>query len=145
MARDYSLVGPRASAAKSRGLAGAKWYRTALDRRVLKALMKRNDARALRDTALWWGLLALCAAGGIGFWGSWLAVPFFAVYGVLYGSASDSRWHECGHGTAFSTSWLNDVAFHVASFMIMREPGVTRWSHARHHTDTLIVETGQLP
>jgi fatty acid desaturase len=23
--------------------------------------------------------------------------------------------------------------------MIMREPGVTRWSHARHHSDTLIV------
>jgi fatty acid desaturase len=26
--------------------------------------------------------------------GSWWCVPFFAAYGVLYGSASDSRWHE---------------------------------------------------
>src|SRR5690606_30266746 len=60
-------------------------------------------------------------------------------YGVLYGSVSDSRWHECGHGTAFRTRWMNDVVYHLASFMIMREPTVWRWSHTRHHTDTLIV------
>ena len=43
------------------------------------------------------------------FWGTWWCVPFFFVYGVLYGSSSDSRWHECGHGTAFRTRWMNDV------------------------------------
>ena len=48
------------------------------------------------------------------------------LYGVLYGSASDSRWHECGHGTAFKTPWMNDLVYQVASFMIMREPEVTR-------------------
>jgi fatty acid desaturase len=79
--------------------------------------------------------------GGLGawFWGSWVAAPFFLCYGVLYGSASDSRWHEAGHGTAFRTRWMNDVVYQIASFMIMREPTVWRWSHARHHTDTLIV------
>jgi fatty acid desaturase len=66
-------------------------------------------------------------------------VPFFLVYGVLYGSSSDSRWHECGHGTAFKTRWLNDVVYHIACFMILREPTVWRWSHTRHHTDTIIV------
>lgn len=34
---------------------------------------------------------------------------------------------------------MNDVVYHLACFMIMREPTVWRWSHARHHTDTLIV------
>ena len=34
---------------------------------------------------------------------------------------------------------MNNLVFQVASFMIMREPEVTRWSHARHHADTLIV------
>ena len=34
---------------------------------------------------------------------------------------------------------MNDVVYQIASFMIMREPTVWRWSHARHHTDTLIV------
>jgi len=58
---------------------------------------------------------------------------------VLYGSSTDSRWHECGHGTAFRTRWMNDVIYQVASFMVLREPTVWRWSHTRHHTDTIIV------
>jgi fatty acid desaturase len=58
---------------------------------------------------------------------------------VLYGSASDSRWHECGHGTAFKTRWMNTVVYNLACFMIMRDPTVWRWSHTRHHTDTIIV------
>jgi len=84
-------------------------------------------------------LLVLFGYGAAAFWGSWWCVPFFFAYGVLYGSSSDSRWHESGHGTAFKTRWLNDVIYQIASFMIMREPTIWRWSHARHHTDTIIV------
>jgi fatty acid desaturase len=137
--RDYSLVGSSAKAAAAAGFGAAKWYHTSFDRTEMKALMARRDGPALRDTAIWWGLVLAAAVGGIGFWGSPMALPFFALYGVLYGSASDSRWHECGHGTAFKTPWMNKLVFQVASFMIMREPEVTRCSHARHHTDTLIV------
>ena len=93
----------------------------------------------MRDTAIWLGLLVVTGAMGAYFWGSWACVPFFFVYGVLYGSACDSRWHECGHGTAFKTSWMNDAVYQIASFMVMRNPVNWRWSHARHHTDTIIV------
>ena len=51
----------------------------------------------------------------------------------------DSRWHECGHGTAFRTKWKNDVVYQIASFCMVRNPVEWRWSHARHHTDTIIV------
>jgi fatty acid desaturase len=101
--------------------------------------MARRDGPALRDTALWLAALGLSGYLGCLLWGTWWAVPCFLVYGVLYGSASDSRWHECGHGTAFRTRWLNDVVYQLACFMILREPTVWRWSHARHHTDTIIV------
>ena len=101
--------------------------------------MARRDGPALRDTALWIGLLLLTGAGGVHFWGSWAAVPFFIVYGVLYGSCCDSRWHECGHGTAFKTAWMNDAVYNLASFFVMRNPVAWRWSHARHHTNTIIV------
>lgn len=137
--RDYSLTGPEAQRAIDKGLAGADWYRTPIDRKTMKALMRRSDGPALRDTMLWFALLVLTAAGGIAFWGSWWAVPFFIAYGVLYGSAADSRWHECGHRTAFKTVWMNDVIYQIASFMMMRNPVVWRWSHTRHHTDTIIV------
>jgi fatty acid desaturase len=58
---------------------------------------------------------------------------------VLYGSSTDSRWHECGHRTAFKTTWMNDAVYQIACFMIMRNPTGWRWSHTRHHTDTIIV------
>ena len=83
--------------------------------------------------------MVLSGWGGVHFWGTWACVPFWLVYGVLYGSCCDSRWHEAGHGTAFKTAWMNDVVYHIASFMVMRNPVNWRWSHARHHTDTIIV------
>jgi fatty acid desaturase len=122
-----------------KGLAGAEWYRSPIPRKRLKELMQRRDGPAIRDTLIWFGVLGLTGGLGAYFWGSWWAVPFFATYGIVYGSSSDSRWHECGHGTAFRTQWLNDVVYQIACFMVLREPTVWRWSHTRHHTDTLIV------
>jgi len=137
--RDYSLTGPDTAAAVASGLAAADWYHTDVPRAEMKALMQRSDGPAIRDTVIWLGLMLVFAAGGIWFYGSWWCVPFFLAYGVLYGSATDSRWHECGHGTAFKTGWMNRTVYQIACFMIMRNPTVWRWSHARHHADTIIV------
>ncbi|TDQ30578.1 fatty acid desaturase family protein [Phyllobacterium brassicacearum] len=137
--RDYSLIGRDARLAVESGLAAAEWYHTDIPRKQMKELMKRSDGPAIRDTAIWLGSMVLFAGLGITFWGTWVCVPFFLAYGVLYGSASDSRWHECGHGTAFKTRWMNDAVYEIACFMIMRNPVTWRWSHTRHHTDTVIV------
>jgi fatty acid desaturase len=137
--RDYSLTGRDTERALATGLAAAEWYHTEVPRKQMKELMQRSDGPAIRDTIVWLGAMLVFAAGGIWFWGSWWALPFFLAYGVLYGSASDSRWHECGHGTAFKTQWMNRVVYQIACFMIMRNPVTWRWSHARHHTDTVIV------
>ncbi len=137
--RDYSLVGESTRRAIETGLASAEWYHTDVPRKVMKELMQRSDAPAIRDTVIWLGVLVASAAGAVWFWSTWWCVPFFLVYGVFYASASDSRWHECGHGTAFRTRWMNDAVYQIASFMLMRNPVAWRWSHARHHTDTIIV------
>ncbi len=137
--RDYSLVGESARRAVETGLASAEWYHTDIPRKAMKELMQRSDGPAIRDTIIWAAVQLASAAGAIYFWGSWWCVPFFLVYGVFYASASDSRWHECGHGTAFRTRWMNDVVYQIASFQLMRNPVAWRWSHARHHTDTIIV------
>ena len=137
--RDYDLMGESGRRAVETGLAAAQWYHTDIPRKQMKELMQRSDGPAIRDTIIWLAVLILSAAGGIWFWGTWWAVPFFVVYGVLSGSASDSRWHECGHGTAFRTMWMNDAVYQIACFMIMRNPVTWRWSHTRHHTDTVIV------
>jgi fatty acid desaturase len=138
-ARDYSLVGRDSKLAEQNGLAAAQWYSCPIPRKELKELMQRKDGPAIRDTLIWVAAFIITGVGGYLTWGTWWAVPFFAAYGVLYGSSTDSRWHECGHRTAFRTTWMNDVVYWVASFMILREPTIWRWSHTRHHTDTIIV------
>ncbi|CAN7409248.1 fatty acid desaturase family protein [Devosia sp. LjRoot16] len=137
--RDYSITGPEAQRAIERGLAAAEWYHTEVPRAVMKELMQRSDGPAIRDNLIWLGLLLVTGIGGIASWGTWWCVPCFLVYGVLYGSASDSRWHECGHGTAFKTAWMNKLIYQIACFMLIRNPTTWKWSHARHHADTIIV------
>jgi fatty acid desaturase len=137
--RDYDLLGPSAQHAVDTGLAAAEWYHSEITRKEMKALMRRSDQPAIRDTAIWLGCMLLFAALGILLWPGLWSLPFWLAYGVLYGSAADSRWHECSHGTAFRTRWMNDWVYQIASFMMMRNPVSWRWSHTRHHTDTLIV------
>jgi Na+-transporting NADH:ubiquinone oxidoreductase subunit F len=137
--RDYSLTGPENARAVERGLATAEWYQSAVPRPLMTDLMTRSNGRAAADTALWLALLATTGFVAHRSWGSWWAVPAFLAYGTLYGSVSDPRWHECGHRTAFRTRWPNDVIYVVAAFMDMREPVSWRWSHTRHHDDTIVV------
>ena len=136
---DYSLVGENSRRAVEMGLAEADWYQCPVPRAVLRALLERRDGPALRDTALWFALIAGLGIGTALLWGSpWALLPYLA-YAVLYASTSDSRWHESGHGTAFKTDWMNNALYEIASFMVMRESVVWRWSHTRHHSDTIIV------
>lgn len=142
-AADYRLVGGAGDRALALGLVDGNWYKTRIPREQMKALMRRDDAHALRDTLLWFALLSASAILAYALKGSYWALPAFLLYGALYGGASDSRWHESGHGTAFRTRWMNDALYQIASFMVLRRPTVWRWSHARHHSETLI--TGRDP
>lgn len=139
--RDYNITGPAAAAAVAAGLADAQWYQPPIDPHRLRRLMQRENRRPARDAGLW---AALVIGTGVAAFlslshGPWLIVPAFAVFGALYGGSADPRWHEHGHATAFRTRWPNDVIYNLASFMLLREPTLWRWSHVRHHSDTLIV------
>jgi len=136
---DYSLTGENSTKAIERGLAEADWYQSPVPRPLMRKLLERRDGPAIRDTIIWFALII-----GFGYltyrlWPSWWAVVPYLIYAVLYASTSDSRWHESGHGTAFKTDWMNNVLYEIASFMVMRESTVWRWSHTRHHSDTIIV------
>lgn len=139
MSKDYSLDGANTRQAEQNGLANPSWYRPKIDPKEIHKLREKSDLIPLRDNLLWLGLMVVTAGMGIWLWPSWWSAPFWFVYGVLYGSASDSRWHECGHKTAFKTPWMNTVIYQIACFMLMRNPVVWRSSHVRHHTDTIIV------
>lgn len=139
----YRLIGGDGELARARGLVQAAWYRSDLPKAVKKAISRRTDGPALRDTALWYGLIALAGWLLILAWESGWAIPAFLLYATLYAGPADSRWHEAGHGTPFATGWMNRWLYQAASFQVMRRPTVWRWSHARHHTDTLITGRDQ--
>lgn len=136
---DYSLTGENAQRAIERGLAEADWYQSPVPRATMRKLLERRDGPALRDTFLWFALILGSAYATWVLWGSWWALIPYMVYAVLYASTSDSRWHESSHGTAFKTDWMNNLLYEIASFMVMRESTLWRWSHTRHHSDTIIV------
>jgi fatty acid desaturase len=116
----------------------SKWFTPQIDRKLVKSLMKRTDSTALANYGLWIALMVASGIGGYLTWGTWWAVPFFLVYGVLY-STSDHRAHELSHGTPFKTRWLNEALYHLNAFMGLHEGYYWRWSHTRHHTHTIIV------
>ena len=136
---DYRLNGRDTVLAIEKGLVDAAWYQSPVPGDSMRELRERRDEPAIRDTLLWFALLAISGTCGYLLWGTWWAIIPFAAYGVLYASVSDSRWHESLHGTAFKTDWMNNALYELASFMVLRESVSWRWSHTRHHSDTLIV------
>ncbi|HEY1765509.1 MAG TPA: NADH:ubiquinone reductase (Na(+)-transporting) subunit F [Opitutaceae bacterium] len=136
---DYSLTGVNASVAVEKGLAEAEWYQCPVPRETMRGLLERRNGPAIRDTLLWFALIIGFGYATYALWGTWWAVLPYLCYAMLYASTSDSRWHESGHGTAFKTDWMNNALYEIASFMVMRESVVWRWSHTRHHSDTIIV------
>ncbi len=137
--QDYSLVGKNSQQAIEKGLAEADWYTSPVPKDKMRKLLERKDGPALRDCAIYFGLIFLFGYLTYVLWGTWWALIPMMCYGILYASASDSRWHESSHGTAFKTDWLNNTLYEVASFMVLRESIPWRWSHTRHHSDTIIV------
>jgi fatty acid desaturase len=115
-----------------------QWWTSGIDRKTMKALMRRENARPLADYGLWLALLV--ASGCVAFlsWGTWWAIPAFLAYGTVY-SSCDPRSHDLGHGATFRSRRLNDAFLYLTLFMTMKEPVLWRWRHTRHHTDTIHV------
>ena len=136
--RDYSLLGAESVLALQRGLSEATWYATPVPRDKMRELLIRKNGPAIRDTLLWFTLIL--GSGYLFFlsWGHWWLIFPYVMYSTLYASTSDSRWHESSHGTAFKSAWMNNVLYEIASFMVFRQSVPWRWSHIRHHSDTII-------
>jgi Na(+)-translocating NADH:ubiquinone oxidoreductase F subunit len=138
MVRDYSLVGAESQKVIDMGLTDAEWYQSPVPREKIRELLERKNGPAIRDTLIWFGLIFGTGYLVFIWWGSWLAVLPYIVYSALYASTSDSRWHESSHGTAFKADWMNNTLYEIASFMVFRQSTVWRYSHTRHHSDTII-------
>ncbi len=136
--RDYSLVGSESKTVHEKGLVNAKWYQSPISAEIMNELVVRRNKPAVIDTAIWLGLILISGLMVYLWWGHWFVVFPYMIYSVLYASTSDSRWHESSHGTAFKTDWMNNALYELSSFMVVRQSTAWKWSHARHHSDTII-------
>jgi fatty acid desaturase len=117
-----------------------------LARKQLKALARREDRPGLIYLAQW---IAFLAATATLIWlalGTWWVWPAMLLHGVLLTVPSYSFSHECAHGTAFRTRWLNEAVLWVTSLIYMEEPLHRRYTHTNHHTYTWHVDLdSQMP
>lgn len=117
-----------------------------LDRKALKQLSRRSDRPGLITLGLW--ALLLAGSGALLFFslGTWGVVPATILYGSILTVPAYALSHECAHGTAFRTRWLNELVFWVTSFIFFEGPHFRRYAHARHHTYTWIrAKDAQMP
>ena len=109
-----------------------------MDKKKLKQLMRRSDIPGLKWLATWVAMLAVtgyCVHLSLG--SAWVYLAMLA-YGTVLTVPSYSLSHECAHGTAFRSRWLNETLFWISSLLYFEEPYHRRYSHTRHHTYTWI-------
>jgi fatty acid desaturase len=111
------------------------WFAPVIDQGVIRGYMRRTNRSALVNLTAW---ILLCVVTG------WLVVisrhtlwviPALFAYGTILSFAYAAS-HECAHGTAFRTRWLNETVFWLTSLVFMEEPLYRRYAHAAHHTHT---------
>ena len=107
-----------------------------IDQKLSKKLMKRSDGPGLVWLTLWLGLLLISGyamhSGKDSLW----FIPLLFVYGTVIAVPAYALSHECAHGTAFRTRWLNEILFWLSSLIYYEEPYYRRYAHARHHSYT---------
>lgn len=107
-----------------------------LDKKTIKALTRRSDGPGLGWVAGWATSLALTGYVLQLALGTWWAAPAMVLYGTALTLPAYALSHECAHGTAFRTRWLNELFFWLSSLIYFEEPYHRRYAHARHHTYT---------
>ena len=108
-----------------------------LDKKDRKALTRRSDLYGL---AYLGGHFAAIGVGGVLVYfasGTILVIPAMFALGIVL-ACLFAPMHECSHGTAFRTRWMNEAAYWLVSLVYISQPTWYRYRHAVHHTYTQI-------
>ena len=109
--------------------------RGVIEPRRLRELGRRSDLRGWIQTTSHLGAAAACTTALVLTWGTWWAVPFFLLQGLLINMFYAGE-HECDHGTVFTSPTLNRWVAHVFGFWILLPSDYHKWSHFAHHRHT---------
>ena len=115
------------------------WHKCTLDKTILKNLSTRSNWQGAKHIFVYFLILFLSGYMVVITWGGLWTIFWIIIYGNIY-TFSNPIWHECGHNLAFKSRKLNEIFYHITSFMYNYEPTRWRWSHHHHHTYTLHTE-----
>jgi fatty acid desaturase len=110
------------------------------------AIVSKKDRKQLTRRNDWIGLSYLighCATAGCTgalvylTYGTILMAPAMLAHGLVL-ACLFAPMHECSHGTAFRSRWLNEAAYWLVSLTYISQPTWYRYRHAVHHTYTQI-------
>ncbi|MFK7765426.1 MAG: fatty acid desaturase [Roseobacter sp.] len=101
----------------------------------MRALMQRSDLRGGVQFASHVGAITLSGTALWMLWGTWWAVPFFMIHGILINFLYAAQ-HELSHGTVFKTKWLNEWLGRVIGFLMIFPRDFDKIQHWAHHQHT---------
>lgn len=116
------------------------WYRTPVDRSILRELTQPNDLRGLLHAGSF--LLIYLATTGVSLYfflqQMWIPMIIAAyVHSMFVGFVGmGAAVHELSHGTAFKRKWLNNFFFKLFAFLSWNSYFHFKESHRRHHQYT---------
>lgn len=124
-----------------------QWYRSRVDKTVMRELMRRSDARAFAQVALQLLLYALTATAAYQAYrhvhaGNWRwTVPLLLAALFVHGTFARFFFgiapHELAHKTPFRTQAWNDFFLKLYSFLSWFDYVGYRVSHVKHHQVTV--------
>lgn len=123
------------------------WYRTQVDRQVLRTLMKRSDWKGLRQALGHLGLYALTGTlaylaflqihPATWYWSVPLLLVAMFAHGTVGSFTGGTACHELSHKTPFKTTRLNDFFLHIFAFLSYWDHNWFEPSHIKHHEVTV--------
>lgn len=133
---DSPLPAPPGGAKKGRQI---RWYRTPIDKDLLKQLSTRSDLKGAAQTLGYLGLYAATATAAVL---CFLFLPWYATAAAVFLHGMVTAFmingvHELGHGTVFKTKQLNAFFCALLSFLGWINHRMFQASHSRHHAYTL--------
>ena len=102
---------------------------------AMAGLRETADAPGLVHLTCHLALLALSSWLILTLHSWWLLLPLLMVQGILIVFLFTLE-HECIHGTAFRSDWLNLALAEAAGFLLVLPPRTFRFFHLAHHRHT---------
>jgi fatty acid desaturase len=117
------------------------WYRTPIDRDLLKQLTSRNGVRGFLQAGSFLLIYAATVYLSYYFFAQRLWVPMVAacyVHCMFHGFVGmEAAAHELSHGTPFKSKWVNEFFYHLFCFLTWNNSLHFRVSHMKHHQFTV--------